>query len=103
VAVFDRRGWVRRLVNYQVIGWGRCKLRWCMCLEVASRVRVCSTIKPGDIGGRTRVWYSKARCGVHVPLPVHAGHSLLWHPKIRSRTLDDGSAMEVIHRLGKGV
>jgi hypothetical protein len=72
-------------------------------MEVAARVRICSTIKPGGIGGRTRVWYSKARCGVHVPLPIHIGHSLLWYPKIRSRTLDSGLTMEVIHRLGIGV
>jgi hypothetical protein len=72
-------------------------------LEVATRVRVCSTIKPGGIGGRTRVWYSKARCGVRVPLPIHAVHSFLWHPKIRSQTLDGGSAVEVIHRLGRGI
>jgi hypothetical protein len=65
--------------------------------------RVCSTIKLKGIGGQTRVWYSKGRCGVHVPLPIHVGRSLLWHPKIRSRTLDGGSAVEVIHRLGRGV
>jgi hypothetical protein len=72
-------------------------------LEVAARVRVCLTIKPGGIGGQTRVWYSKARCSVCVPLPIHAGHSLLWHPKIRNRTLDGGSTVEVIRRLGRGV
>jgi hypothetical protein len=64
---------------------------------------VCLTIKPGGIGGRTRVWYSKGRCGVRVRLPIHAGRSLLWHPKIRSRTLDGGSTVEVIHRLDRGV
>jgi hypothetical protein len=72
-------------------------------LEVPARVRVCSTIKPGGVGGRTRVWYSKARCGVRVPLPIHADRNLLWHPKIRSRTLDGGLAVEVIHQLGRGV
>jgi hypothetical protein len=72
-------------------------------MEIAAKVRVCSTIKPGGIGGRTRVWYSKARCGVCIPLPIHAGHSLLWHPKIRNQTLDGGSAVEVIHQLGRGV
>jgi hypothetical protein len=79
-------------------------------MEVAARVRVRSTIKPGGIGGRTRVWYSKARRGVHVPLPIHDGRSLLWHPKIRSQTLDGGSvvevvhlAVEVVHQLDRGV
>jgi hypothetical protein len=72
-------------------------------MEIAAKVRVCSTIKPGGIGGRTRVWYSKARCGVCIPLLIHAGHSLLWHPKIRNQTLDGGSAVEVIHQLGRGV
>jgi hypothetical protein len=72
-------------------------------LKVAARVRVCSTIKPGGIGGQRKVWYSKARCGVRVPLAIHAGRSLLCHPKIRSRTLDGGLTVEVIHQLGKGV
>jgi hypothetical protein len=40
---------------------------------------------------------------VCIPLPIHAGRSMLWHPKIGSRTLDDGSAMEVIHQLDRGV
>jgi hypothetical protein len=40
---------------------------------------------------------------VCVPLSIHAGRSLLWHPMIRSQTLDCGSAVEVIHRLGRGV
>jgi hypothetical protein len=53
--------------------------------------------------GRARVWHSKARCGVCIPLSIHAGHSLLWHPKIMSQTLDGGSAVKVIHRLDRGV
>jgi hypothetical protein len=72
-------------------------------LEVVARVRVCSTIKPGGIGGPTRIWYSKGRCSVRVPLSIHASRSLLWHPKISSRTLDGGLTMEVVHRLGRGV
>jgi hypothetical protein len=71
-------------------------------LEVVTRVRVCSTIKSRCIGSRTRVWYSKGRCGVRVPLPIHAGHSLLRHSKVRSQTLDSGSAVKVVHRLGRG-
>jgi hypothetical protein len=53
-------------------------------LEIAARVWVCPTIKPGGIRSQTRVWHSKARSGVCIPLPIHAGRSLLWHPKIRS-------------------
>jgi hypothetical protein len=97
VVVFDRRGWVRSLVNYRVMGWVGVSYGGVRCLKVAARVRVCSTIKPRGIGARTRVWYSKARCSVRVPLPTYTGCSLLWHPKIRSRTLDGGLAVEVVH------
>jgi hypothetical protein len=38
-------------------------------LEVAARVRVCSTIKPGGIGGRTRVWYRKVGVVCVYPFP----------------------------------
>jgi hypothetical protein len=72
-------------------------------LEIAARVRIHSTIKPGSIRGRTRVRHSEARRGVCIPLSIHAGLSLLWHPKIRSQTLDGGSTVKVIHRLGRGV
>jgi hypothetical protein len=72
-------------------------------LVVAVRVRLCPTIIPGGIWGRTRVWYRKARRGVRVPLPEHVGHSLLWHPKRRSRTLDGGSVVKVVHWLGRGI
>jgi hypothetical protein len=72
-------------------------------MEIAARVRVCSTITPGGIRGQTMVWHSKARCDVCIPLPIHAGHSLLWHPKIRSQTLDGDLAMKVIHWLGRVV
>jgi hypothetical protein len=72
-------------------------------MEIATRVTVHSSIKAGGIRGQTRVLYTKARRGVRIPLPIHAGRSLLWHPKIRSRTLDGGFAMEVIHRLGREV
>jgi hypothetical protein len=41
--------------------------------------------------------------GLRIPLPEHAGRSLLWHPKSRSRTLNGGSAMEVVHQLDRGV
>jgi hypothetical protein len=40
---------------------------------------------------------------MRIPLPIHAGHSLLWNPKIRSRILNGGSTVEVIHWLGRGV
>jgi hypothetical protein len=72
-------------------------------MEIAARVRVCSTIKPRGIRGQTRVWYSKARLSVCIPLPIHVGRTLLWHPKIRSRTFNSGSAVKVIHQLGRGV
>jgi hypothetical protein len=38
-------------------------------LEIAARVWVCPTIKPGGIRSQTRVWHSKARSGVCIPLP----------------------------------
>jgi hypothetical protein len=72
-------------------------------LVVVVRVRVCSTVIPGGIWGRSMVWYRKARHGVCVPLPEHAGRSLLQHPKSRSQILDGGSAVKVVHRLGRGV
>jgi hypothetical protein len=53
-------------------------------LVVAIRIRVCPAIIPESVWGQIRVWNSKARRGVRVPLPEHAGHSLLWHPKSRS-------------------
>jgi hypothetical protein len=72
-------------------------------MVVAIRVKVCSAIIPGGIWGRIRVWHRKSRRGVHVTLPKYDGHSLLWHPKSRSQTLDGGSAVKVVHRLGRGV
>jgi hypothetical protein len=84
VACFGRRDWVKTLMNYRVVGWGRYKLRSVWGLIIAIRIRVRSTVIPGGIGGRSRVWISKARCGVHIALPIHDGRSLLWHPKIRS-------------------
>jgi hypothetical protein len=84
VACFGRRDWVKTLMNYRVVGWGRYKLRSVWGLIIAIRIRVRSTVIPGGIGGRSRVWISKARCGVHIPLPIHDGRNLLWHPKIRS-------------------
>jgi hypothetical protein len=72
-------------------------------MEIAAIVRVCLTIKPRGAGGRAWVWHSKARCGVCIPLPIHAGRGFLWHPKIRSRTLNGGSAVKVVHWLGRRV
>jgi hypothetical protein len=72
-------------------------------MVVAVRVRVCPAVIPESIWGQTRVWHRKARRGVHVPLPKHAGRSLLQYPKRRSRTLDSGLAVKVVHRLGRGV
>jgi Fe-S-cluster containining protein len=40
VAEFDRRGWVRNLANYWVMGWDRCKLRWCTGLGEDDRCSV---------------------------------------------------------------
>jgi hypothetical protein len=70
---------------------------------VTVRVRVCLAVIPGCIWGRTRVWHRKARRGVRVPLPEHAGRSLLRYRKSRSRTLGGASAMKVVHWLGRGV
>jgi hypothetical protein len=103
VAEFDRRGWVRSLANYRIMGWVGVSYGGVRGLEIAARVRICSTIKPRGIRGQTRVWHSEARHGVCVPLPIHAGCSLLWRPKIRIRALNGGSVVKVIHRLGRGV
>jgi hypothetical protein len=72
-------------------------------MEIATRFRVCLTIKPRGTRGRTRVCHGEARHDVCIPLPIHAGHSMLWHSKIKSRSLDGGSAVKVIHRLDRGV
>jgi hypothetical protein len=40
---------------------------------------------------------------VRILLPKHVGRSLVWHPKSRNRTLDGGSTMKVVHRLGREV
>jgi hypothetical protein len=40
---------------------------------------------------------------VRVPLLEHAGCSLLWHPKSRSRTLNGGSVVKVVHQLAEGL
>jgi hypothetical protein len=71
-------------------------------LVVAVMVRVCLAVILRGIWDRNWIWYSKLG-DVCIPLPEHAGHSLLQHPKIRSRTLDGGPAVEVVHRLGRGV
>jgi hypothetical protein len=72
-------------------------------LVVTVRVGIRLAVIPGGIWGRIRVWHGKARHGVCIPLFKHAGRSLLWHLKSRSRTLDGGSAVKVVHRLGRGV
>jgi hypothetical protein len=72
-------------------------------MVVVVRVRVCPAITPRGIWGRTRVWHRKSRRGVCVPLPEHASCSLLRRPKSKSQTLDGGSAVKVVHRLGRGV
>jgi hypothetical protein len=58
---------------------------------------------PEGIWGRNRAWHRKARRGVCVPLPEHADRSLLQHPESRSRTLNGGSAVKVVHRLDRWV
>jgi hypothetical protein len=40
---------------------------------------------------------------MRVPLPKHVGHSLLRHPKSRSRTLYGGSAMKVVTSWAEGL
>jgi hypothetical protein len=62
-------------------------------------VHVCPAIAPGGVWGRIEVWHRKARCGLRIPLPEHTGHSLLWHPKSRSRTINGGSTVNVVHQL----
>jgi hypothetical protein len=42
--------------------------------------------------------HRKARCSVHVPLPKHAGYSLVRHPTDRSQTINGISAVKVFHR-----
>jgi hypothetical protein len=69
-------------------------------LEIAARVRVRSTIKPEGIRGRTRVWYSKVRHGVCIPLPIHAGVACCGISRLG---VEPGLVVEVIHRLCRGV
>jgi hypothetical protein len=40
---------------------------------------------------------------VRVPLSEHVGCSLLQHPISKSRTLDGGSTVKMVHQLGRGV
>jgi hypothetical protein len=72
-------------------------------IVAAGRIRVCSTIIPESIWDRIRVWYSKDRRDVCIPLLKHTGRSLLWHPKSGSRTLDGGSDVKVVHQMDRGV
>jgi hypothetical protein len=69
-------------------------------LVIAASVRVCSAIAPRGVCGRGKVLHRKIRYDLHILLPKHVDRSLLWHLKSRSRTLDGGLAMEVIHQLG---
>jgi hypothetical protein len=55
---------------------------------------------PRGIWSRTKVWHRKARCCVRIPLPKHAGSSLLRYPKSRSQTLNGDLIVKVVHRLG---
>jgi hypothetical protein len=48
---FDRRVWVRSLANYRVMGWVSVSYGGVQGLDIAARVRACSTIEPGGIGG----------------------------------------------------
>jgi hypothetical protein len=72
-------------------------------LVATTSTQVCSVVAPGGVWGQSKVWYRKAWRGLLIPLPEHAGHSLLRDSKSRSRTLDDGSAVKVVHRLGRWV
>jgi hypothetical protein len=71
-------------------------------LVVPVSVSVYPAFIPWGIWGQTRVWHSKARCGVRVPLPKHDGCSLLRYPKNRSQTISGGLTVEVVHQLGDG-
>jgi hypothetical protein len=84
VVCFGRRDWVRNLTNYRVAGWVGVSYNSVWGLIVSIRIRVHSTVIPGGIGGRTRVWIGKGRCVVCLPLAIHADCSLLWHPNIMS-------------------
>jgi hypothetical protein len=64
MAEFGRCGWVRSLANYWVTRWVDVSYGGVWGLEIASRVRIRSTIKPRGIRVETRVWHSKARRGV---------------------------------------
>jgi hypothetical protein len=86
--------------NYRVLGWVGVSYGGVRGLVVVIRVCVCPAIIPGGIWSQTRVRHRKARCGVCVPLPKNIGHSLLRYPKSRSQTIDGGSAVKVVHRLG---
>jgi hypothetical protein len=66
-------------------------------LIVVVGVHVCSAITPEGVLGRTEVWHRKFRCGLHIPLPEHTSRSLLRHPKNRSRTINGGSVVKVVH------
>jgi hypothetical protein len=69
-------------------------------MVIAASVRVCSAITHRGIHDRGKVWHRETMCGLCIPLSKHVGRSLLRHPKISSRTLDGGSAVEVVHQLG---
>jgi hypothetical protein len=70
-------------------------------LEAATSVRVCLSVAPRGVWDRGEVWHGNIRRGLRIPLPEHVGRSLLQHSKSRSPTLDGGSAMEMVHLLGR--
>jgi hypothetical protein len=71
-------------------------------LVVVVRVRVCPALYLEVYGAEPGFGIEKLGA-VCVPLPKHAGRSLLRHPKIRSQNLDGGSAVKVVHQLGRAV
>jgi hypothetical protein len=79
---FGRRGWVKSPMNYTV-KWDGVGVSYSgiQCLVAAGSVRVCSTIAPGGVWSRSKVWQREARRGLRIPLPEHADRSLLQHPK----------------------
>jgi hypothetical protein len=71
-------------------------------LVVVIGVCMCLAITPGVYGAEPRLDIEKLGA-VCVPLPEHVAHSLLRHSKSRSRTINGGSVVKVVHWLGRGV
>jgi hypothetical protein len=59
------------------------------------------SLHPGAYGTGPVFWIEKLGA-VCVPLPEHAGRSLLWHPTNRSQTINGSSVVKVVHRLADG-